>query len=216
MQHYQPCRSSGKEISVDGGSSGAAARRWAANTRAVSRWQLAYEAGHRVVSSQVWSDSRKNTKRSYRRGTARRTVTVKTVLNVAQVFVELHLISPALGEWPSGSSKVIGNGTNRYFLLVVGRLTLKSLWRCDAIAKEKTNQYQTKRNNAWWSTENVYLAGKLPHFIFLRSYGPRKHYVFCLFVCVFVPAAPGHILQPGCCRCVVLIKTWAACCKRLL
>ena len=35
-------------------------------------------------------------KLSYRRGTARRAVTVKTVLNVAQMFVELHLISPAL------------------------------------------------------------------------------------------------------------------------
>ena len=34
----------------------------------------------------------------YRRGTARRAVSVKTVLNVAQMFVELHLISPALGE----------------------------------------------------------------------------------------------------------------------
>ena len=39
-------------------------------------------------------------------------MTVKTVLNVAQMFVELHhLISPALGEWPSRSSKVTGNGT---------------------------------------------------------------------------------------------------------
>jgi len=37
-------------------------------------------------------------KRSYRRGTARHSVSVKTVLNVAQMFVELHLISPALGE----------------------------------------------------------------------------------------------------------------------
>ena len=39
-----------------------------------------------------------NKKLSYHRGTARRAVTVKTVLNVAQIFVELHLISPALGE----------------------------------------------------------------------------------------------------------------------
>ena len=39
-----------------------------------------------------------NKKLSYRRGTARRNVTVKTVLNVAQMFVELHLISPTLGE----------------------------------------------------------------------------------------------------------------------
>jgi len=37
-------------------------------------------------------------KLSYRRGTARRAVSVKTVLNVAPMFVELHLISPALGE----------------------------------------------------------------------------------------------------------------------
>jgi len=37
-------------------------------------------------------------KLSYRRGTARRAVTVKTVLNVAKMFVELHLISPALSE----------------------------------------------------------------------------------------------------------------------
>ena len=39
-----------------------------------------------------------NNKLSYRRGTARRAVTVKTVLNVAQMFVELHLISHALRE----------------------------------------------------------------------------------------------------------------------
>jgi len=31
-------------------------------------------------------------------GSARRAVSVKIVLNVAQMFVELHLISPALGE----------------------------------------------------------------------------------------------------------------------
>ena len=39
-----------------------------------------------------------NKKLSYRRGTARRAVTVKTVLNVAQMFVKLHLISRALNE----------------------------------------------------------------------------------------------------------------------
>jgi len=39
-----------------------------------------------------------NKKLSYRRGTTRRAVTVRTVLNVAQMFVKLHLISPALGE----------------------------------------------------------------------------------------------------------------------
>ena len=37
-------------------------------------------------------------KLSYRRGTVRRAVSVKTVLNVAQMFVELHLISPASRE----------------------------------------------------------------------------------------------------------------------
>jgi len=47
-----------------------------------------------------------------RQGTAQRAVSVKTVLNVAQMFVELHLISPALREWPWRSSKVTGNGTN--------------------------------------------------------------------------------------------------------
>ena len=54
-----------------------------------------------------------NKKLSYRRGTAQHAVTVKTVLNVAQMFVELHLMSPTLGKWPSRSSKFIGNGTNR-------------------------------------------------------------------------------------------------------
>jgi len=54
-----------------------------------------------------------NKKLSYRRGTARHAVSVKTVLYVAQMFVELHLISPASREWPSVFSKVIWNGTNR-------------------------------------------------------------------------------------------------------
>jgi len=44
-----------------------------------------------------------NKKLSYRRGTARRAMSVQTMLNVAQMFVELHLISPALGEWPPRS-----------------------------------------------------------------------------------------------------------------
>ena len=39
-----------------------------------------------------------NKKLSYRRGTARRAVSVETVRNVAQMFMELHLISPATGE----------------------------------------------------------------------------------------------------------------------
>ena len=67
--------------------------------------------------------SYRDKKLSYRRGTARHAMSVKTVLNVAETFLEVHLISPATGEWPSKSSKVIGNGTNRlaiwYFLLVV-------------------------------------------------------------------------------------------------
>jgi len=33
--------------------------------------------------------------------------------NVAQMFIELHLISPVLGKWPSRLYKVIENGTNR-------------------------------------------------------------------------------------------------------
>jgi len=37
-------------------------------------------------------------KLSYHRGTAWCAVSVKTVLNVTQIFVKLHLISPALGE----------------------------------------------------------------------------------------------------------------------
>ena len=40
-----------------------------------------------------------NKKLSYRRGTAQRAVSVKTVLNVAEMFVELHLISPAWSEF---------------------------------------------------------------------------------------------------------------------
>jgi len=46
-----------------------------------------------------------NKKLRYRPGTARRTVTVKTMLIVAQMLVELHFLSPALGEWPSRSSR---------------------------------------------------------------------------------------------------------------
>ena len=53
----------------------------------------------------VATDLNWNKKLSYRRGTARRAVFVKTVLNVAQIFVELHLISPASGEWPSSYSR---------------------------------------------------------------------------------------------------------------
>ena len=39
-----------------------------------------------------------NKKLSYRRGTTRRAVSVKNLLNVAQMFVELNLISPAFGK----------------------------------------------------------------------------------------------------------------------
>jgi len=54
---------------------------------------------YRLISMRVKMYSQIIDKKlSYRRGTARRAVTVKTVLNVAQMFVELHLISPALGE----------------------------------------------------------------------------------------------------------------------
>jgi len=58
---------------------------------------------HRLVLSRACHEIRAiiafvNEKLSCRRGTARRAVIVKTVLNIAQTFVELHLISPALGE----------------------------------------------------------------------------------------------------------------------
>jgi len=54
---------------------------------------------YRLISMRVKMYSQIIDKKlSYRRETARRAVTVKTVLNVAQMFVELHLISPALGE----------------------------------------------------------------------------------------------------------------------
>jgi len=45
-----------------------------------------------------------------RRGTARRAVSVETVRNVAGMFVELHSKSLAIGERPSRSFKVTGNG----------------------------------------------------------------------------------------------------------
>jgi len=50
---------------------------------------------------------------SYRRETVRCAVSVETMQNVAQMFVEFHLISPETGELPLESSKVIGNGRNR-------------------------------------------------------------------------------------------------------
>jgi len=53
------------------------------------------------------------------RGTARCAVSVETAQNVAQMFVELHLISPATGEWPSRSFKVIGNGTNQKAIPII-------------------------------------------------------------------------------------------------
>jgi len=40
-------------------------------------------------------------KLSYRRGTARRVVSVETVQTVAQMFIGLHLISPATDELPT-------------------------------------------------------------------------------------------------------------------
>ena len=42
--------------------------------------------------------TKKNKKLSYRRGTARRAVSVNVLGNVTQMFVELHLIIPATGE----------------------------------------------------------------------------------------------------------------------
>jgi len=63
-----------------------------------------YHAEHLECTPEL-TDSRQldlphlsNKKLSYRRGTARRGVSVGSVLNVAQMFVELHLISPALHE----------------------------------------------------------------------------------------------------------------------
>ena len=56
--------------------------------------------------------SNPNKKLSYRQWTGWRAMSVKNVLNVTQMFVKLHLLSPSLGEWTSRSSKVIGNGTN--------------------------------------------------------------------------------------------------------
>jgi len=38
---------------------------------------------------------------------------MRHVLNVAQMFIELHLVSPALHEWFSRSAKVTENGTNK-------------------------------------------------------------------------------------------------------
>ena len=78
----------------------------------------------------VWTDSRTrghsiyraikarhvNKKLSYRQGTAPRAVSVETVRlrNVAQMFVELHLISSATSEWHSRSFKVtVGDDINR-------------------------------------------------------------------------------------------------------
>ena len=53
---------------------------------------------HRDLQNIVTLTGVDNKKLSYHRGTARRAVSVKTVLNVAQMFVELHLISPATGK----------------------------------------------------------------------------------------------------------------------
>jgi len=69
-------------------------------------------------SQNVWMQTVKlsppcKKKLSYCRGTTRRAGSVKTVLNVAQMFFELLLISPALGKWPSAFFEVIRNGTNR-------------------------------------------------------------------------------------------------------
>jgi len=60
-----------------------------------------------------------NKKLSCRRGTARRAVSVETVRNVAQVFVELRFTSPATGEWHSRSWEMTRIDRPWYFLLVV-------------------------------------------------------------------------------------------------
>jgi len=73
--------------------------------RKVNSWRHAYAPN--VSSHHI--TLRQEAQLSYR-GTARRAVSVKTVVNVAQMFVKIHLISPTLGEWPSRSPKVIGNG----------------------------------------------------------------------------------------------------------
>jgi len=54
-------------------------------------------------------------KLSYRRGTARRVVSVATARNVVRMF----------DKWPSGSSKVIGNGTNRHAIW-----SISEAWWC--------------------------------------------------------------------------------------
>jgi len=75
---------------------------------------LLWDKQFRTVLKQFVDIKAKNNKKlSYRRGTTRCAVTVKTALNVAQMCVKLHLVSPTLGEWPSRSSKVTGYGMNR-------------------------------------------------------------------------------------------------------
>jgi len=53
-----------------------------------------------------WCCREVNKKRSYCRRTTRRAVSVETVRNAEPMFVELPLISPATGEWPSRSPKI--------------------------------------------------------------------------------------------------------------
>jgi len=94
--------------------------------RQLSQWRFrAFDDGVQwpsrstyIIASSHCMTTMQDKKLSYRRETARRAVSVKTVPNVAQMFIELHLISSALREWLSRSTKVIG--TNRsaiwYFL----------------------------------------------------------------------------------------------------
>ena len=63
------------------------------NTRCYFKVRSNHGGGYRT-------EPKTNKKLSYRRGTARRSMSVKTVRNVTQIFVELHLISPTTGEWP--------------------------------------------------------------------------------------------------------------------
>ena len=53
-------------------------------------------------------------------------MSVETVQNVPQMFIELHLKSLATGEWPSMSFKVIGNGMSSYIVILFD--ILHSFW----------------------------------------------------------------------------------------
>jgi len=55
------------------------------------------------ILQKLWMNSPSfDEKLRYRRGTARRAVSVEIMWNIAQMFTEVHLISPSTGEWPQG------------------------------------------------------------------------------------------------------------------